>query len=310
MGTRINPGALSGLLLARVVAATAVLLWATPEAQSARGLKSAPSRRGAKAPPRPAQRRGRDPGEREAAGRHWRVTTPRGPVHLWIPDRYEPLLAGFVFYVHGYYTSVDEAWRAHGLAAQFAASRKNALFVACEAPQGGNEEPFWDSLSALAAAATRAFAETGHTVPQVPEVVVVGHSGAWRTIVLWLADPVSHIILIDALYGNERDFAAWVDAAEVTPDGDPTRALTMVAWDTLPAAEAFVDLFEDAVFAPQIPTRLDAFADAARRARLYYMRSQYHHMELVTEGKTIPVLLQRTALVGVRGHAHLQGSVR
>ena len=246
-------------------------------------------------------------GEREAQGWHWRLETPHGPVHLWIPERYDSLTAGFVIYVHGFYTTVDEAWRAHALAWQFSQSRKNALFIACEAPQGGDEQPFWDSMAALADTATRFFAQTGYSVPQVPHVVVMGHSGAYRTILLWLEEPIAHIILVDALYGNEKDFATWIDGAEETPDGDFTRQLTIVAWDTLRWSEPFVDLFGDVMMVPRIPEKPDAFTEEQRRARLLYIPSQYGHMEVVTEGRTLPFLLQQTRLTDVKGKSRVNG---
>ncbi len=239
-------------------------------------------------------------GEPQAGGFHWRMETARGPVHLWIPERYDAQMAGVVVYLHGYYTTIDEAWKEHRLPEQFTASGKNALFLAPEAPKGGNEEPFWDSLSALADTAMRFFASTGQIIPQVPNVTVMGHSGAYRTIVGWLGDPIRHIVLLDALYGYERDFAQWIDQAELTPDGEYDRQLTIVAWDTLRWSEPFVDLFADVVMVPRVPDRATAFDENDRRARIFYMWSQYGHMEIVTEGRTIPILLTRTSLTNVR----------
>lgn len=232
----------------------------------------------------------------EAGGTHWRLQTAHGPVHAWLPGRYEPLTAGFVFYVHGFYTDVDRAWREHNLATQFAQSRKNALFVACEAPRGGIEPPAWDSAAALSAVVTRALAERGLTPPQVPHVVVVGHSGAWRTLVPWLDETLAHVVLVDALYSNEIDFANWIDGAETTPDGAFTRQLTVVAEDTVPWTGPFADLFSDIITRPRLPWPREGWTAAEKSARIVYCLSQYRHMELVSGGKALPVLLGRTGL--------------
>ena len=114
-------------------------------------------------------------------------------------------------YVHVYYTHVDEAWQEHKLAQQFAASRRNALFVAPEAPAAPEEEQSWTSLRRLLNTVFRA-ARVG--APPGP-IVVVGHSGAYRTLVGWLDEPSLHqLILVDALYGNEPDFLDWLKQTE------------------------------------------------------------------------------------------------
>ena len=69
-----------------------------------------------------------------AGGEHVRIATKRGPVHVWRPAGYDPLTAGIVLYVHGYYTTSDKAWAEHRLAEQFAASGRNALFIVPRAP--------------------------------------------------------------------------------------------------------------------------------------------------------------------------------
>ena len=69
----------------------------------------------------------------EADGTHYRVQTEHGPVHLFRPAGYDRRTAGVVVYVHGLYTSVDQAWKDHRLATQFAASGANALFIVPEA---------------------------------------------------------------------------------------------------------------------------------------------------------------------------------
>ena len=123
--------------------------------------------------------------EPEAGGVHIRLETNHGPVHLFRPAGFNRRTAGVVVYVHGYYTHVDEAWSEHKLAQQFAASRRNALFIAPEAPAAPEEELSWSSLRRLL---TIVFHTTHFSAPPGP-LVVVGHSGAYRTLVAWLDAP-------------------------------------------------------------------------------------------------------------------------
>ena len=244
--------------------------------------------------------RNRPKGDEEAGGTHWRFETPHGPVHVWIPQDYDPVTAGIVVYVHGLFATVDAAWAEHKLADQFAQSRKNALFVACEAPESGDQEPFWDSLTALVDAVAAFLRTADELAPQVPDVVVVGHSGAYRTLALWLNEPIRHLVLLDALYGNEDEFAGWIEASKPSVDGRFTRQLTIVADDTYRWVEPFLRRFEDVVMRMQIPDLATGFSPEEQRARILYVPSQYGHMELVTEGRTIPVLLRQTALLDIK----------
>jgi hypothetical protein len=223
--------------------------------------------------------------------------TPRGAIHLWVPPRYDAVTAGLLVYVHGLYINVDNAWTAHRLAEQFAASKKNAVFVACEAPVEGLDQPLWDSLPELVDTSLEFLRTTKTFLPQVPDVIVVGHSGAYRSIVLWLDDPtLRHVVLVDGLYGNEDEYSAWIDGSVRGDDGAWSRQLTLVAESTYRWVEPFVSQYDDVVFRPAIPDTLGAFNGAERRARILYMPSQYEHMALVTEGRALPVLLAQTRL--------------
>jgi hypothetical protein len=247
-------------------------------------------------PPKPPK----PPSDAVAGGTHWRFETTHGPVHLWMPEDYDPVTAGVVVYVHGLFTDVDGAWADHHLAEQFAKSRKNALFMACEAPKSGDQEPFWESLDGLLQAATSFLRTADELMPQIPDVVVVGHSAAYRTVGLWLGEPIRHLVLVDAMYGYEDEFADWVEASKPSVDGRFTRQLTVVVDDTYRWAEPFIRRFGDVLTRMQIPELEYGFTDAEQRARILYVPSQYGHMELVTEGRTLPVLLRQTALVDLK----------
>jgi hypothetical protein len=203
---------------------------------------------------------------REAGGEHIKIATEHGAVHVWTPRDYRAESAGIALYVHGYYTSVDRAWKEHHLAEQFAASGRNALFIAPEAPDGLAQDVFWPELDELLHEVRR---QTGLRRPFGPVVAMV-HSGGYRTAAAWLDDElVDDLVLLDALYGEEQTFADWGHA--------PDHHLIVLGADTLRWTEPF-----------------------ARENRLQiYLRSGVSHMDLVTKGKVIPLLYRMTRLPAV-----------
>ena len=72
-----------------------------------------------------------------------------GPLNIWRPPDYDPRRAGVVIYIHGYFTSVDQAWADDQLAMQFRDSGLNALFIAIEAPGSNGQDVSWKSLEDL-----------------------------------------------------------------------------------------------------------------------------------------------------------------
>jgi len=222
----------------------------------------------------------------EADGTHYRVETEHGPVHLFRPAGYDRRSAGVVVYVHGLYTRVDQAWRDQRLATQFVASGANALFIVPEAPEAADEPPAWTDLESLISTAL----SRAHLRRPPGPLVAAGHSGAYRTLAEWLGDPALRtLILIDALYGKEEEFRAWLDA-------DPAHKMTLVVKGTARRADPFVRSYRRAITLPRIPDSFDELSRAQRTAKLLCLRSQYEHMELITEGKTLPIVLRRTAL--------------
>jgi hypothetical protein len=228
--------------------------------------------------------------QRLGGGIHQRLGTRNGPIHIFRPARYDRRTAGIVVYVHGYYAHADAAWREHRLGEQFAASRRNALFIVPEAPASGEEASSWTNLGRLL---TTVFKRTGLPRPGGP-LVVVGHSAAYRTIAPWLVEPSLHsLILVDAMYGNEGAFREWLDRT-------PSNQMTLVVKGTAKWADPFVRAFPDAVSMPRIPDSIDELTDEQQAAKLLHLESQYGHFELITEGKTLPVLLRRTPLPAIR----------
>lgn len=230
----------------------------------------------------------------DAAGdpSHWRLETEHGPVHVWQPRGYASASAGVVVYVHGLYTDVDRAWDEHRLARQFGDSRANAVFVVPEAPSAGTQEPFWPQLDDLLRTALE-----GARIRRPPgPLVVVGHSGAYRQILLWLDEPrLKHIILLDGLYGGENLFADWARRATTA-----AAAMTVVTSDTRKWTEHFLELVPDATRRDGVPSRIEALKPAERDAHVLVIWSQIKHMQMVTDGKTMPVMLQRAPLRRIR----------
>jgi hypothetical protein len=223
-----------------------------------------------------------------AGGTHWRIKTKAGAVHVWIPEGYDRETAGTVVYVHGYYTDSDGAWREYGLARQFRASKQNAMFVVPDAPSGNDEEVKWPALTDLRKAVARA----NIRLPDGP-LVVMGHSGAFRTVMKWIDNrTVDQIILLDALYGGEKAFDEYIDSGKRAD----AHKLIVVGAATAQGSKAFAKKYPFAVVRDKLPSTVAGFKKREKRAKLLYVHSQYEHMAIVTNGKVIPQLLRLTEL--------------
>ncbi len=228
-----------------------------------------------------------------AGGTSWRVGTARGTVWAWRPPGYRPREAGVCVYLHGYFTTVDQAVQDHRLADQFAASGRDALFVVAEAPAWNGEDGVWPDLDEL-------LAETFHRIglgrPPGP-LVVVGHSGAFRPILSWLGDPdLEEVVLLDGLYRGEAQLKGWLQG-----NGSPRpRRLVLVSNETFPAAEALSASVPGAVSLGEVPAADRGLEGTARTARLVHLKSQYTHMAIVEGGEVVPVLLRASHLPALR----------
>jgi hypothetical protein len=228
-----------------------------------------------------------------SGGAHWRLLTPKGPVHVWQPRGYDAATAGTVLYVHGYYTNVDGAWVQHALAEQFAASKVNAIFIVPEAPGGGSEEVPWPVLSDLLAEVERQLPGLRAQAP----IVATGHSGAWRTLGLWTEEKarerqVDNFILLDGLYGMEDKFQGWL--ARYTKPDEPR--MTLVTQDTAKRVEPFLAPITTARRRAELPETYRDLSPVERNAQVLEITSELEHMEIMTSGKVLPVILHRSAL--------------
>ncbi len=226
-----------------------------------------------------------------AGGKHWRIKTPQGAVHVWAPPGYDRETAGTVIYVHGYYTDADGAWRDYELARQFKASHQNALFSVPDAPASNDDSVQWPALKDLRRAVTRANIH----LPDGP-VVVMGHSGAFRTVMQWVDHRlVEQIILLDAMYAGESAFDEYIGSGKRADE----HKLIVVGASTATESAAFAKKYKFAVAREKMPSSAGGFSRREKNARLLYVRSQFEHMGIVTSGKVIPVLLHLTPLKSV-----------
>jgi hypothetical protein len=224
-------------------------------------------------------------------GTHWRINSEHGAIHVWVPAGYDRSTAGTVVYVHGYHVDVDQAWRDYDLAKQFRASKQNALFIVPEAPSGREEPVYWTALSDLRKAVRKA----NIRIPAGP-TVVVGHSGAYRTLSDWVDHKlVAQIILLDALYGRETEFDDFIGTGKRAKE----HKMILIGSDTAQESEEFAEDYPFAVVRSKVPDSISGFTKEEKKARLLYVKSQYSHMEMVTNGKVIPLLLRLTPLVAL-----------
>lgn len=214
--------------------------------------------------------------------RHLRFRTQHGPLHVWFPAGYDRATAATVVFVHGYFADVDTAWSRYHLAAQFRASRMNALFIACEAPTSQHDRVAWASLGDL-------LRTVAGKLGQLPDgrLVVIGHSGAHRTLAGWLDEPrVDTIALVDAAYSDLSSYRAWLEqrtGRRLIDVGDVTRAVTDAFHNDLPET-LVVDRFP--------PPERGMLSPEVQSARVVYVRSFMGHMELVTGGVALPMILR------------------
>jgi hypothetical protein len=215
-----------------------------------------------------------------------RIDGPAGAIRVWRPAGYRPETAATVVYVHGYYTDVDTAWRDYQLPEQFAASAVNAVFITPEAPNGKRQQVQYRDLGELIRTVEDALGEPRPSGP----LIVIGHSGAYRTLLTWIDyPPIDTVILVDALYGDMDEFKTWL------ADG-PARRLVTVGDDTLSWTEDYAREIPHTVVVDRIPPTMDLWPPEARTARHLYVRSQYGHMTQVTGDVVLPMLLRLEAV--------------
>jgi hypothetical protein len=220
--------------------------------------------------------------EAARAGRHVRIDGPRGAIHAWIPQSFRPETGATIVYVHGYYDDADTAYVGHRLPEQFAMSALNAMFIVPEAPAMTKVPPNYPNLSEL----IRIVEDKTSLSRGMALTAAVGHSGAYRTINAWLDEPLlDQVVLIDGNYANEEILEAWLRAS-------PHHRLITVGEDTLAWNEQLLRDMPDAFVIDRVPPTYDTWPPEAKQAQLVYVRAQYYHMPLVTDGIVLPSVLR------------------
>jgi len=125
---------------------------------------------------------------------------------------------------------------------------------------------------------------------------VMGHSGAFRTIMQWVDHKlIAQIVLLDAMYAGQSAFDDFIH--------DGKRAdhhkLVVVGAGTAESSTSFIKKYKFAVAREKMPASYGDFTKREKRAKLLYIRSQFEHNAIVTSGKVIPVLLRLTPLKSV-----------
>jgi len=217
-----------------------------------------------------------------SAGKHLRLDGPHGPVHVWIPAGYRAETGATIVYVHGYWNTVDSAWAAHQLPEQVALSALNAILIAPEAPIQQKVPVNYPDLTELIR-----FVEDKAAVPRGAALTVaIGHSGAYRTIYDWLDEPMlDQVILVDALYGDEDVIVEWTKSSD-------RHRLIMIGEDTVLGTEAVAEKLPGLVTLDRFPPSYELWPAEAKAARQIYIRSQFAHMPLVSEGIALPSVLR------------------
>lgn len=239
-------------------------------------------------------------------GTLFRILTPKqGAVRVWIPPDYDRATAGVVIYLHDYNTTADLAWRDHQLAEQFLASGQNAMFVIPESPASADEPVIWPSLRELQSAIRKG----GVRVPEGAHLVIA-HGGGARTAAMWIKHPaLLQLILLDP-YDTPRNI--WLPFAK-----HPMRRMTWLADDGADeptnvsndgASEQAIAVAKRYGFVvrrtwPDLDASDDVIAMISRtekNARLLFAGTPMGHVELVSEGRIIPVLLRLSPLLKSR----------
>lgn len=174
------------------------------------GMKSAPF-------PHPKRSIGHTyDGKTYSAEQHYRDSS----VMVFVPKGFQTAKTlDVVVYLHGWNNSIDTATAQFRIAEQFAESRKNAVLVFPEGPRfapdsfGGKLE---DScgLQRLLAETRETLRRTKNINTKLGNVILSGHSGAYRAIAFMLLRggvPVREVWLLDALYGHTEKFAHWLE---------------------------------------------------------------------------------------------------
>jgi len=188
---------------------------------------------------------------------------------VWAPTE-KP--RGTVIYLHGYFDTVETAWNKQKLEDQFVRGGRDAAHIVAATPAGAAEKVTWPDLNDL----------LYHAQTPTAPIVVVAHSGAYRTVLPWVtkhADPaqpeISRLFLLDALYAGTGQMRDWMLRTH------PARIESIVATKGPPRQNS--EMLHNSL-PPDV------------RLRSTLIVVPYSHMDIVRNGRVIPGCLQRSGL--------------
>ena len=144
-------------------------------------------------------------------------------VAIFIPTGFKPTKSiDLIIYFHGWYNNIDSACAQFRLIEQFSESNKNALFVFPEGPKnspdsfGGRMEENNGLIHLVNDVLTFLKKEKKIKSGQIGNIILAGHSGAFRVIAFCLmrgglTKHISDVILFDALYAQTEKYSHWID---------------------------------------------------------------------------------------------------
>lgn len=187
-----------------------------------------------------------------------------------------------VIYLHGYGSNAETAWSKFKLRDQFTASRLNATYIIPTIANSASDPVGWSNLDDLLWTAVKI---TGDKGLRNRPLIVVGHSGAYRTLIPWLPSPrIKHIVLLDALYKGAYDFMKWFNARSGRRLDNIYTTQTKFESEALSPA---IGAMEFIGFGP-------VSAKEAKQPALFF-KSQYGHTQIVSDAVVIPAMLDRVA---------------
>lgn len=217
--------------------------------------------------------------------RHTRLEHPKkGPVHIWIPGDYAETCGATVF-VHGFNRRtpvnwyVDRAIEDFDLVGKAERADVGSMVIAIASRVGRGKPIHWSSFADL-----RAFVDDNVDEGMPEWSHVIGHSGGYANIALWLKEgeaSIDHVSLLDATYGQFDAFANWV--------AEPCRALDICVSKGARTQTNAARILDDL---PGYYTFLQGI-DARQDSRVTYYPARRSHMSWVVEDDVIPVLMHR-----------------
>ena len=143
-------------------------------------------------------------------------------VAIFIPKNFKGSSdINIIVYLHGWFNYIDSSCSHFRLIEQFSQSHKNAVFVFPQGPynapdsHGGKLEDKDGFKNLIEDVLLFLSGSVEIKIPAVSNIILAGHSGAYRAISFCLehggmTDKISEVLLFDGLYGRTDIFLDWI----------------------------------------------------------------------------------------------------